>query len=530
MHDTDHSPSANVKHPFALAPDPAAGLSDPAGASLDLSFGDPARFPLDAFPANVREVVANLAQVYQVPACLPAMSALAVLSGAVGKWGEVRGGYKDKSTRLNLYVVAAAARGIGKGNTSQLVEPVGERERILQASHRSRIADSKAGLGVLRERIKAATGKAAKASGTQPPADLQAMHRRLEDLERETRRHVALVLDNATSEAALVTLQDNAEELFCCSAEAGSAIKVALGKYTKGDSTDFDWLLSAYSGDKVGARRMNRDAVALERPCLSLLWMVQPSVLRELLANAEAQERGLTARMLVFDSKARRQHDNGETAAFDKSAQWNALIGGILDKRGRGELAEITCEAEARAVFTAFHGESVDYGRGAFADFDGELSRWRENAIKVAGLFALAEGLDTITPDTANNACAVVKWCSFNYLAILMAGQRERKREALEKIQRLLLENGGEITMRDLGLRHSVTREKISSIMDAFPDALRIVRKAQKGTQGGRPSEILTMPSKPSKPHKEAGHSGSFVGFEGFEDGGASEKEGLGHA
>jgi len=507
--------TVEIKHPFPIAADPVAD-------------GAPDKFPIDCFPPQIREVAEDMARVYQTPACLPAMSALAILSGAAGKWAEVHGAYKDRGTRLNLYVIAAAERGSGKGNTSQLAEPVRLREAVMQGEHRKRIAGHKADAGILRARIY----KAEKSSGG--GADLQDMHRRLAELEREARRHVALTLDNATSEAAIATLQDNGEELFCVSSEAGGAIKVALGRYTKGNASDFEWLLSAYSGDAMSVRRVNREAVTLESPCLSLLWMTQPSVLRELCANPETQERGLTARMLIFDSGARRQHDNGDNLAFTKGGQWKALVNRVLDMRATGKPVEIHCQPEAREVFRLFNNESVDYGREAFAGLDGELSRWAENAIKVAGLFALASGADTITPETANNACAVVKWCSFNYLAILAAGRRERKREELKRLLDIVRENGGEVTLRDLTRRNGITRVDITEILSAFPGAVEIERRITEGTQGGRPSEIITMPSakpaKPAKPHLADSQDEGFAGNAGFGTMGGAETEGPGHA
>ena len=508
--------TTEIKHPFptvaALDADPAAG-------------GTPDKFPLWAFPPQIREVSEDLARVYQIPVCLATMSGLGALSGAVGKWAEVRGAYRDKATRTNLYIIAGAERGTGKGNTSKLADPIRLRESIMQGESRARIANTKAQASMLRARIKKVetSGKGG--------ADLQDMHIRLAELDREARRHIALTIDNATSEAAIATLQDNGEELFCVSSEAGAAIKVILGRYNKGSITDFDWLLSAYSGDAMNVIRVNRPPVTLESPCLSMLWMTQPSVLRELCANPEAQERGLTARALIFDTGARAQHDNGDNLAFTKGGQWKTLVDSFLDKRATGKPVVISCPPESSEVFRLFNNEAVDYGRAAFAGMGGELSRWRENAIKVAGLFALASGMDTITPDTANNACAVVKWAGFNYLSMLKAGLRERKREELDRLLYIIDEHGGEVALGDLKKSHGKDRKHIEGVMAAFPGRLKIDIRPQPKGKAGQPAQFLialpkTNPTNPTNPPQ---HGNSVDSVDSFSGGGV-ETEGFDHA
>jgi hypothetical protein len=134
---------------------------------------------------------------------------------------------------------------------------------------------------------------------------------------------------------------------------------------------------------------------------------------------------------LIFDTGGRREHDDRKSLAFTRAECWGAFLKCILEDRlTAAEPREIACSLEAREVFATFHDESVDLERGPFADLAGELSRWRENAIKVAGLFAMAEGAKEVSAALAERAVAVVRWCGFNYLGLLQAGRRERLREA----------------------------------------------------------------------------------------------------
>ena len=104
--------------------------------------------------------------------------------------------------------------------------------------------------------------------------------------------------------------------------------------------------------------------------------------MRELCASAEAIERGLTARCLIFETGAERQLDN-RLSLRAETTEWDDLLRQILGRRLEGQIETIQADDEAREVFAKFHDESVTLGRTDFPDLDGELSRWRENAIKV---------------------------------------------------------------------------------------------------------------------------------------------------
>ena len=64
-----------------VRPLPPPPVTPPGGDDVDFSRGDPEEFPIAALPTILAAVATNLAEVYQVPVCMPAMSMLAVLSG-----------------------------------------------------------------------------------------------------------------------------------------------------------------------------------------------------------------------------------------------------------------------------------------------------------------------------------------------------------------------------------------------------------------------------------------------------------------
>ena len=69
---------------------------------------EPGEFPLDALPPIMRRVAASIADTYRVPVAMPAMAALAIHAGAMGKIYQVVGAVHGYRSYGNLYVVIAA--------------------------------------------------------------------------------------------------------------------------------------------------------------------------------------------------------------------------------------------------------------------------------------------------------------------------------------------------------------------------------------------------------------------------------------
>ena len=506
-----------------MIPIPDTFAFTPPPAPTNLSAGAPENFPASVLPPLLLTVAEDMARVYQTPVCLPGMATLAVLSGALGRSVVVMGAYKDKPTRLNLYVMASAERGTGKGNIGEhLSHPIAERSKQLREHQLNESASYRGEVGILKKEIAKLENTGVSESGTvrhKTESDLTTKNRRLETLDREAKRERKLWVSDCGSEALGRALDDNDETLFSYSSEAGAALKVALGKYTDGKG-DFDLLLSGYSGDSVRVDRITRKSLELISPCLSLFWLVQGVILRDLCGNPEAVERGLTARPLIFETGAVRQLDDRTNLATTTGPRWADFINGVLDQRliQDREPGVIQCTPEARAVFSDFSDESVMLGRGQFADLDGELTRWRENGIKVAGLFALAEGLRTLTADHAERGCAIVRWAGYSYLGILSAGRAERKRTDLDRLLVIIKEKGGEITLGDLQRHHEIKRSFVQSVMAAFPDKLEL----RKEPTGGKPRETLRVcPINPTNPTKYP-LSETLSGLSGLSERGAA--------
>lgn len=464
---------------------------------------NPGNFPLDALSPVMRNIADSVADTFQVPVAMPAMAALAIHAGAMGKTYWVVDAVNGQRSYGNLYVIAAAARGGGKSTVAgALAKPLMDANDALTQRFLSKKHELEAKAAVLQRQIDGLLRKATNLS--EDPTALT------QNVERKTRELAAIAPDgvpirspsmiegNVTSEALAVALRAGDQALIIYSPEAGDLVRVALGKYNKGERGDFDLLLSGWSSEASNRNRVSSGRNNL-CPTLSALLFIQPYILAELLTNEEAFERGLTARPLIFDSQIELQDDDGKVRFVpeDVALAWREHIRWCAkDRPSKAPSFDVRCSPEAREVFRHFHNESNALRRGRCADVEGELCRWRENAIRVALNLWLADGAGGwITAEQAERAVRIVRWCGRAYLVILNQGRGARKYSRAQGLRAILIEMPERtITLRDLANRHNYDQGEVRSLAAEFPDLLKIEPRLP-GSQGGRPSEVLTLAS-----------------------------------
>jgi hypothetical protein len=190
--------------------------------------------------------------------------------------------------------------------------------------------------------------------------------------------------------------------------------------------------------------------------------------------------------------------DDGVLRFVSEGAQraWDVLVRSALSIRESSR--EIPCSSEAREIFRAFHNEAVALRNGQFRSIEGELGRWRENAIRIAGGQCIADalaggdGLDNIllTSEHAQRGVTIARWSHLHSILMLNRGMTERQWQRVETLQDLLLRYQGQVTLRDLQRRHGFAPKEVKSLAAEYRDRLA-VEVAKPAT--GRPSEILTF-------------------------------------
>lgn len=467
----------------------------------------PGEFPLDALNPVMRAIAEQSAEVYQIKPELPAMAGVATLAGAIGKGFLISGAVSGRETNCNVYVFPGAPKSYGKNAASIMAAPLRDASNEIAKAFReterpSLLAEKK--ISEKREQSLVnycASDATTESERKEKPRELAKIQRRLDEIESLLAWPPTYLIGNATSAALTEILKRNCETIFSFSPEAGEVVRIALGKFTKDRAADFDLYLSGYTVESARETRISRGDSGELVPCISVLWFCQPFLLRELFTNEEALERGLTARVLPFivEHEGDIPEDDGIVRCVSESARqaWDSLVRKVLTCRESPHV--IQCSPEAREVFRVFHNEAVRLRNGKYREIEGELGRWRENAIKIAGgqcvADALSKGNDaqslTLTADQAERGVKIGRWNHLHSLAMLNKGLANRQWQRVETLQALLSRYGGTVTLRDLRDRHGFVPHEIKMLAAEYSHALSI--QTHKPTTG-RPSEILTLP------------------------------------
>lgn len=483
----------------------------PAWGENEPPDGEPGAFPVQALSPAMRAMAESVAEVYRVPVELPALCAVAANSGALGGAFKLTEAVDGRESFGNLYVIPAAPKSSGKGSVAgAIVKPLLEASAELETAFRENqlpglrreksVLDKR--VGVLVNQLaagKTGAGKDKQAMGEferkETESELDQAHARLEAIAPLLDALPTYWLGNATSEAMERQFKRNNGGLFCYSPEAGSTVRVMLGKYTKGAAADLDLFLSGYSVEPYRSDRITRGVCQIT-PCLSLLLMVQPSILRELLTHEEAFERGLTARLIMCIVETEPLEDDGALRRVNArvAAAWNERIHGILNRRETlaGQPRPIQCTDEAREEFRRFHNDSVKLRRGEFRDIEAELGRWRENAIRISVGQCVADNPEAreLTGEQAARAVEIMRWCALAGLKITLAGQMRKRAQRADELQTILLQRNARQTLRDLDKCHGFKKDEVCALARQFPDRFTIEREQP---TCGRPSEVLHL-------------------------------------
>jgi hypothetical protein len=471
---------------------------------------EPGKFPIHALSLAMRAMAENVADVHRVPVELPAMCAIGIVSGALGNAFTLCGAVNGKNCYGNLYVIPAAPKSSGKGSVAgPLVRPLLEASAALENDFRQReLPRLRAEKSILEKRVNLlvndlATGKcrSGKDRHVMGEAEKAKTRRELEEAQQCLEAIVPKLdalptywVANATSEAMAAQFKQSNSNLFCYSPEAGEVVRVLMGKYRNDGKADYDLALSGYSVEPWRSDRKG-SGVCQITPCLSMLLLVQPCILRELMADEEAFERGLTARTLPFIVMTEPIEDDGIARRINEQtdAAWNQLICSILARRETliGHPHRIVCAPDAREVFRQFHNESVRLRRGEFRDVEAELGRWRENAIRLAVVQAIADNVDTceLTAEQASRAVEIMRWCAVSALQITKTARMLKRANRADDLQAILEGRCGSETLRNLDKNHGFPKQEVETLAAQFKNRFTV----EQIKTGGRPSDILRL-------------------------------------
>jgi hypothetical protein len=240
-------------------------------------------FPVDAFPAWLRDWVSAEASFCQVPIDLPASVAIATVSLAAARayQVQVRAGWTEP---MNIWTLTGLPPGERKSPVfTEGTAPVyefcaAEAERLAPT-----IKDRDRERRVIAEQIKGAECAAAKGrpyNGREALAEAHELDALLSG--KPEIRAPKLIADDCTAEALAKVLAENYESMALFSSEGGP-FEVLAGRYSDGPNLELH--LKAHSGDPHIVDRISRAPIVLRSPLLVVCMTVQPVVIHGLAAS-----------------------------------------------------------------------------------------------------------------------------------------------------------------------------------------------------------------------------------------------------
>lgn len=463
-------------------------------------------FPIDCLPGAAGAMAREAAAAALVPDTLTAINVLGILSAAIGAGLEAASG-GDRRTRANLFLLPVAASGTGKGQSFGLIaEPFLSREAArLEEWRRTDRPHAAAEYGMAEARLGRIKAEAKKSLSADDKAMMLTNWREAQaemDAAERGLQEPAWSTEQATLEAVQNLLAiSSREQLASLSAEARGALDTLMGRYR--ESTDESIFLAGYSGDPTKVHRKGSKPIVLARPCLTILWAVQPDKVRELLDSVAMSESGLLPRFLLADTKAEPQEEPETRHCVPTQVKddWAALIDCLLDEYHEPDIKArvIQPEREAAALLRDYANEIVQRRRrgGDLEDVTIYAARWAENAWRLSVVIHAAEhGADAwrelLALSTADKAVRLMRWFADQQLRTLSAGREERLAKRLDKLREVLtLKPDHQANLSELDRRHGFNVEEVQRLAAHFPAVLRIEKLSTSGA--GRPPVVAKL-------------------------------------
>ncbi len=506
-----------IKEAQPIAPAPAgtgsAAAPQPRLELLDLGEeeGDalPEPFPLDALPPSMGGMAAAIARIEHVPDRLTGVCVLGLVSAAIGAGLELQSD-TQKTVRGNLYLFAAAETGTGKSRAFEpIAAPLLDHQQWLQERFRKELSP------IFQSQLKAAEAKIKRyereIGRENDPAQCELLREQLQfriaerdDFARQNIPPVLFVQD-ITTERLAAMVYEQGEVLFSGCSDCRKIIENIDGRYSKNDSTDVSFYLSAFTGEPVRVDRGSRPPVDLRRPCLGLLWYGQSDLVARMLDEESLSASGFLPRLLICDTHAVPQllSDQPESVPTGIFAAWSALLTTLLSAYHRtGVRHVVQPSAEARKAFIEYHNSIVYRRRSDLRDVTGFAARWCENAFRLAlvlhaGFHGAEAHQHVLELSTADAAIRLSQWFSRAQLAILAKGRVQAAQKVeLEVID--LLRTRPEVTARDVTRARIVTTaQDAHRLLNRIETAGIITGRDFVPDHGGRPTRIYRLVKNP---------------------------------
>ena len=298
-------------------------------------------FPIETLPKPIGDYVTALSESTQTPVDMAATCAIAVLSVCMqGKFKiRAKADWFEPANTFVLDVMNPSERKSAVENA--MIRPLNEFEQECNTRNAAAIESSGMQKRILERRQKMLEDKASKGK-----ADAEEIQRIAEEIAGyKEMKPMKLYVDDITTEKLTSVLADNNGKAAILSTEGGIFDTLA-GTYSK--NVNIDVMLKGYSGDSIRVDRIGRNSESIMNPALTVLLMVQPSVLSGIMQNAVFKGRGLTARFLycIPTSFVGKRKYRSQPVPEDVYRKYEKCIRNLLEDEAENEIITLSKEAD----------------------------------------------------------------------------------------------------------------------------------------------------------------------------------------
>lgn len=427
--------------------------------------------PIDAFPKAIRDVARTYSVGRNLPMELLCFCACGILSGAMGRVfkakNAVSGGYTQTG---NIFVLGVGESSTGKSASIRALFSNLERRVLGEISEYQR------------ELAKFKKTKTKRMQDELNGEDSFDFEDEISDSPKPP-KNPDFIVKNSTSEAMIKAMEASGGEIFSVCEEARDSIYIVAGNYRKqGDDTES--LNSGWCGEPIKHSRIVNGVFNVPNPCISLLWMVQNDVIDTIVSKNKGSfiGSGFLGRFLYCKGAPKTIPDSKEIIPLDEAAilKWETLLAETYQIRKKGLPVWFDTDQDAFEYFWDLDAFNTELMNGKLRTQASLLGKARENAIRLAVIFAQAEGADRITADIAKRACRVVSYSICVSVVLFSSGMLPDIENDRAKMDAMIRQNDGfykKITFFDQ--YSSLRSERVEFIVHTFPDLYEIVKKGK---------------------------------------------------
>jgi len=471
-------------------------------------------FPTDMLPDLLRRITDAVSESLQVARDMAAFCLIAIISLCMTKRFKVNP-KGDWFEPVNLYALIIARPSDRKSPVlNWLMQPVHQFVADYNELNKREVEHYKTTCDTLRKRIeshKNAFASSKKINGlTVTEADINDLVDELLVLEENPVNYLTLTVSDATTEALAAIMADNNEKMGLVSDEGGM-FQILSGLYSKGNA-NLDVVLNSFNGGVVQVTRKIGKDVAMRSPLLTILLMVQPTVLEEVMSNKQFVGRGFLARFLFSTPNSTvgsREYESVPIPAAIES-EYKEFIYRLLEFASSGQTGTIKYTPEAHAEAKALHDEfEPTLCNGDSPALEEWGGKFEGKVARIAAILHIAQHVELaadipISGETYAQARNIGDYfiahahAAYNQMG---AADDQATSDAKYILKRLLEKDTDEISKRDLH-QQCRSRFKKSESMQPGLDVLiergyiaickeTSAQNAQNRAVGGRPPDMI---------------------------------------